>query len=171
MKKVLFVCTANVCRSPMAEAIFDALAEAKGFGYRAESAGVRALVDEPMVPRARAALEELGFRAEPHRARQVSNAMVEEADLTLAMAPWHVAELRRSFGASARGVRVLPEYLGGDPDERGIPDPYGGTMAAYRASARQLLCCVQLLVSRLEEETLPAVGSPNGSGPHRRTGS
>ena len=45
-KKVLFVCTANICRSPMAEAMFNALAEDKGLPFRAESAGVMALVDE-----------------------------------------------------------------------------------------------------------------------------
>ncbi len=62
-KKVLFVCRANICRSPMAEAIFNAVAEDRGLAYRAASAGVAALVDEDMAPNARAALEELGIYA------------------------------------------------------------------------------------------------------------
>ena len=64
-KKVLFVCTANVCRSPMAEAIFNALAEERGLLWRAESAGVAALVDEDITPNARAALEVVTLREAP----------------------------------------------------------------------------------------------------------
>ena len=68
-RQILFVCTANVCRSPMAEAIFNALAEERGLAWRAESAGVAALVDEDITPNARAALDEVGIYANEHRAR------------------------------------------------------------------------------------------------------
>ena len=60
MKKVLFVCTANVCRSPMAQAIFNALAEDSGLPFRAESAGTAALEGALMAPNAVAVLEEAG---------------------------------------------------------------------------------------------------------------
>ncbi len=150
MEKVLFVCTANICRSPMAEALFNALAEDKGLGARAQSAGVAALRGEPIAPNARAALEEVGVYPEKHSARQVDAEMLEEADLVLAMSPRHVAELRRVFGDSFR-ARTLPEYAGGASSsaEEGIPEPYGSTMPAYRASVRQLLGYVDLLVNRL----------------------
>ncbi len=94
MKKVLFICTANICRSPMAEAIFNALAEDRGLDFRAESAGVAALKGKPIAPNASAALEEIGVYAGGHSARQVSAEMLEEADLVLTMTPRHVAELR-----------------------------------------------------------------------------
>lgn len=149
MKKVLFVCRANVCRSPMAEAMFNALAEDRELGFRAISAGVRALVDEPITPNASAALEEVGIYAEGHRARQVSEKVLEEADLVLAMSLRQVAELRRVFGDSFE-VHILPKYVGGVSGEEGVPDPYGSTMTAHRASARQLLEYVNLLLDRLE---------------------
>src|SRR5215212_11146019 len=88
--QILFVCTANVCRSPMAEAIFNALAGERGLLWRAESAGVAALVDEDITPNARAALDEVGIYANEHRARQVEEEILEEADLVLAMGPPHV---------------------------------------------------------------------------------
>src|SRR5918911_3965055 len=78
MKTILFVCTANICRSPMAEAIFNALAEERGLAWRAQSAGVAALIDENIAPHARTALEEVGIYAETHHARQVSEEMLEE---------------------------------------------------------------------------------------------
>ena len=147
-KKVLFICTANICRSPMAEAMFNALAKDRGLDLRAESAGVAALKGEPMAPNANAALEELGIYAGEHSARQVNAKMLEEADLVLAMSPRHVAELRRSFGNSSR-ARTLPEYASGASGEESIPDPYGSTMVAYRASARQIFGYVALLLDRL----------------------
>ena len=152
LRKVLFVCRANVCRSPMAEAILNARAEDGGLAYRAASAGVAALVGEEMAPNSRAALEEVGIYAGGHRARQVGEAMLEEADLVLAMSWRQVEALRRRFRNPPSRVYTLPEYALGAPSEDGIPDPYGLTMTAFRASVRQLLECVDGLMERLERE-------------------
>ena len=151
-RQLLFVCTANVCRSPMAEAIFNALAEERGLAWRAKSAGVAALVGEDITPNARAALDEVGIYANEHRARQVNEAMLEEADLVLAMGPRHVAALRERFGGLSERVYALPQYALGAPPEEGIPDPYGQTMTAFRASVRQLLEYTEALVGRFERE-------------------
>jgi protein-tyrosine phosphatase len=151
--KMLFVCRANVCRSPMAEAIFNALAEDGDLPLRAASAGVAALAGEDMAPNSRAALEEVGIHpGGRHQARQVSEAMLREAGLVLAMSPRQVAALRQRFGALSNRVYTLPEYALGAPPQEGIPDPYGLTMTAFRASVRQLLECVEGLVERLERE-------------------
>ena len=151
MKKVIFVCTAGVCRSPMAAAIFDALAEDRGLSFRAESAGVAALEGNPMAPNALSALEEVGIYPQDQRARQVSGPMLEEANLVLAMSPRHVAALNERFGSLLDDkLHTLPEYSSGVPSEEGIPDPYGHTITAYRASVRQLLGCVERVVERLE---------------------
>jgi protein-tyrosine-phosphatase len=137
----------------MAEAIFNALAEDGDLTLRAASAGVAALAGEDMAPNSHTALEEVGiYPRGRHRARQVSEAMLREANLVLAMSPRQVTALRQRFGASPDRVYALPEYALGAPPEEGIPDPYGHTMTAFRASVRQLLHCVDGLIGRLERE-------------------
>lgn len=135
----------------MAEAIFNALAQDKGLGLEAESAGVAAVEGDPMDPNAAAALEEIGIYDEGHRARQVTREMVEAADLVLAMTPQHVAQLRQDFGTSF-DLYTLLEYASGASSEEGIPDPRGGPMTTYRASARQLLEHLDRLADRLADQ-------------------
>jgi protein-tyrosine-phosphatase len=149
VKRVLFVCTANVCRSPMAQAIFNALAKDRDLPFRAQSAGTASLEGEPMAPNAVAALEEVGIYPEAHSARQLSAKMLEEAELVLAMSPRHVATLRQLRENSLGQVHILPEYASGDTE--GIPDPYGHTMATYRSTLRQLYVYVERVVDRLGE--------------------
>ncbi|MGB3681961.1 MAG: hypothetical protein WA990_05690 [Rubrobacteraceae bacterium] len=149
MEKVLFVCTANICRSPTAEAIFNALAEDTGLSFRAESAGTAALAGKPMAPNAEAALIEAGIYPGNHHARQVNEAMLRGAGLVLAMTPRHVAKLRSLYGELARETYTLPGYATSIPNEEGIPDPYGHTMVAYRSSVRLLYEYIERVVNRL----------------------
>ncbi len=158
-KGLLFVCTANVCRSPMAEAIFNALAEDAALPYEATSAGVAALVNEPVAPRAKTVLAEMGLHAAGHHARQVDKEMLEGADLVLAMTPNHAFELRHLSADSAPKVSTLLGFAEDRPEE-GVPDPYGYSLTTYRASARQLFHCARLVVDRLGREQGGRIPTP-----------
>ena len=158
--KVLFVCTANVCRSPMAEAIFNALAEERRMPCRAESAGVRALVGEGISPRAGAALEEIGVFAQDHRARQADAQMLEEADLVLAMTQEHADFLRRLSPPASLEVHTLATFAAGTVIGGDVPDPYGRSMTAHRASVRQFLRYLDALIKRIRVGS--GIGVQNG---------
>lgn len=147
VNKVLFVCTANVCRSPMAASVFDAVAADRNLAFRAQSAGTAALEGRPMASNAVAALEEIGVHPGPHRARQVSVDMIDAAGLVLAMGPRHAAALCRLVNEPHK-IYVLPQYAQGVPGE--VPDPYGHTMFAFRSTLRQLYEYTERVLDQLE---------------------
>ncbi len=151
MEKVLFVCTANICRSPMAAGLFDALVEDRGLTFQAQSAGTAALVGKPAAPYTHQVANELELDFDGHRARQVDETMIRDADLVLTMTPQHRDTLRRNFEDSKEKIYTLPEYSAGDP-LGGIADPYGHSIGTYRASAQEILHYVELVVERLERE-------------------
>ena len=86
MSTILLVCTGNICRSPIAEGFLQQLLDDRGIdGVAVESAGVSGLSGYPADPEAVRAAAEQGVDISRHRARRVRPAMVETADLVLAM--------------------------------------------------------------------------------------
>lgn len=135
----------------MAKTIFDALVEDRNLGFESASAGVAALESSPIDPKASAALNEIGFHPKAHRARQVSQSMLEDANLVLVMGQRHIDELGRLFDNLSREIHVLSEYATGMPGLGGVPDPHGHAMFAYRASARQIYEYTERVLNRLEQ--------------------
>lgn len=136
----------------MAEAIFNAMASEKGSPYVARSAGVAALEGKAISFQACEVLREIGIPCHGRPARQVSEAMLEDADLVLAMTPEHAATLRRLSQSSSAKVNTLLGYTNGGADLEGIPDPHGQSKAAHRASVRQLFHHMDRVFLRLREE-------------------
>src|SRR5215218_801822 len=116
----------------MAAVMFNALAEDGALPFQAESAGTAALEGKPMAENSVAALEEAGIYPQPHRARQVNEAMIEEAELVLAMTPQHAATLRRLGREPPRGIHTLPEYATG---------AVGGDLSPRQAQGRGQVRC------------------------------
>ena len=136
-KLLVFVCTGNTCRSPMAEAL------ARGFlpdGWEATSAGLHASVGDPPTPEAVIAALEQDADISGHRVRSMTDALAFSATLLVGMTAAHAAELRRRFPFAADKVHILGEY--GPKPVRDISDPFGGTLADYRQCIRAIEACL-----------------------------
>lgn len=130
--KLLFVCTGNTCRSPMAETLAYALALEKGMILSVASAGLAAVEGQGASEGAMAAMAARGLSLSGHRARRFVPDMANDA-LVLAMTKPHAARIKAL--APWADVRTLGEWAGMDVE---VSDPFGGSLARYAACAEQL---------------------------------
>lgn len=133
MTRILFVCTGNICRSPMAEALMRHKLDLLQVGadYEIDSAGTGSWhVGENADPRTLAILSQLGIR-HPSRARQVRVSDFDDFDHIFAMDESHQRDLLRFAGDQAHKVSL---FLSHDPlaELREVPDPYYGSALDYR---------------------------------------
>lgn len=136
-KKVLFVCTGNTCRSPMAEVIFKALSKKQGLELKAGSAGVFAQ-KEPMNPNAILALKELGYTPPKTRhSKRLTPAMLKNADIVFTM----TSEQKTFLLPYAKKVYSMKDILGFD-----VSDPYGKDLEEYIRTAKDLETAVKKII-------------------------
>ncbi len=163
--RLLTLCTGNAARSVMAGAMLEA-----GGITSVVTAGTHVIEHQPISIRTRAALAAVGLDASGHRAHQLTDVDIDDADLILAMASEHVRYVRRRHPAGAAKVATvawLVEHLppgpvpladrvaalgleSVDPDEQGdVDDPAGGEEPDYIHCAERLAALMETLIPRL----------------------
>lgn len=153
MKKVLFVCTGNTCRSSMAEGLFKKLLKERGKDGQiaVESCGIAAVDGMPASCNAIKAMKEEGIDISSHRARLITRELLK-ADLILTMTKAHKDFILNKFPETKGRVFVLEEFAGGRSDEESdIADPFGKDEETYRKVAREIKGKLQKVLERLEK--------------------
>ena len=130
MPSILFVCTANICRSPLALALFKQkiLNEPDASQWKLDSAGTWAPEGEPASGKSQFLLGQKGINIQDHRSKIVNIEMLSSFNLILTMERGHKEALQNEFPAIKSKVFMLSEMIGLHYD---IQDPYNGTLDDY----------------------------------------
>jgi glycine hydroxymethyltransferase len=131
LKRVLFVCTGNTCRSPMAEALFRALVAGRD-DYEVTSAGLSASEGDFASHHTAELMREMGHDLSKHRSRSVTRELLETVTHVFAMGGHHLHALEMMFPEASDKAYLVSEF---SPDDalRGqdVSDPFGGSRADY----------------------------------------
>jgi protein-tyrosine-phosphatase len=129
MAHILFLCTGNTCRSPMAKCLMEDMTKRLALPITCDSAGLIAFPGAPASPGAQRAMASRGLSLRGHRAKRISAALAKKADVVLCMTEAH----RNEF------IHRFPEYAGkAHVFIRPVPDPFGGSDSLYVQTADQL---------------------------------
>ena len=165
MPSVIFVCTANICRSPVAEALFRHWLRQRpeAVEWQVSSAGTWAQTGAPASTYAREVLSELGLDVSQHRSRRIERDMAEAAGLVVCMTRSQREALQTEFPDLADRIQLLSAMAGPAYD---IADPYGGPRQGYVdmvAEVKQLVeaggARLMALASRQSTASAPSAGT------------
>ena len=135
--KILFVCSGNTCRSPLAEAITRRLVVQSGrMDIEVSSAGTQAWDGSPASDGSLLVGLERGYDLSGHRSRQLTENIVASSDLVLVMAPSHLARVRELDPRA--DAHLLSGFATGAGDGHTVQDLFGGDLQAYRETADDL---------------------------------
>jgi protein-tyrosine phosphatase len=156
---IVFVCTGNTCRSPLAEALCKklladrlgcAVAELRGRGFLVFSAGLAAMMGGSAAEEAVAVADAHGVDLRGHRSRPLTPDLVAQADYLVVMTQGHLQALAAQF----RRLRPQARLLSGTGED--VPDPIGGEQEVYQECAQQIWRHLEELVADLPAESFSA---------------
>lgn len=146
-KLLLFVCTGNTCRSPLAQVIAQSLlAEAGLTNWQVASAGLAAFRGMSASRHALTAAQVLQLDLSAHQSQPLTAALAAQADLILVMTEAHKDSILQQLPQLREKVYTIREFSGSSGD---VQDPFGGTAADYLETAQELKALLQPIVQKL----------------------
>jgi protein-tyrosine-phosphatase len=144
---VLFVCTGNTCRSPMAEYYFNYKAREAGLDYQAVSRGLYAESGSQITANAKKVLLNNNIISNIgeilHESAQIDEKIISEADYIYGITENHAVILQQDYPDYAGKIFAMPEYIG---------DPYGRSLEVYEECFEKIKRCVDIILKELQNE-------------------
>lgn len=147
MKKIIFVCTGNTCRSPMAEIIAKDIFNRRKININVISRGIAVYFPSEASENSIKALEKYNLDLSKHTAKQIEQSDIVSSNLILTMTNQHKAFVKKMAGDSVN-VFTLKEYIKVGNDD--ISDPYGGDISDYQKCADELYSYIEMLADLLQ---------------------
>lgn len=144
---ILFVCTGNTCRSPMAEAVFNHLCSAKNSEHQAFSRGLNVIIPQPVSSKSVEALKNKNIELKKTFSQQLTNEDVKNADLILTMTSGHKMTLKSVFPGYKDKIYTLNEKAYSKDSD--IADPFGGEQEVYNECCEEITGAVEKLLCTL----------------------
>ena len=151
--EIVFVCTANTCRSPMAAGLFKHALEAQPEplkSLKVSSAGVSVFERQPANPNSVRAMSKVGVDIEDHRSQPLSPSMAESALAFFGMTESHLALLSLQIEPAPPNAFLMREFLGQGASVA-IPDPFGMDLSAYEACRDSMVEAIPSLIKVVEQ--------------------
>jgi protein-tyrosine-phosphatase len=149
MANILVVCTANICRSPVAEALLkDRLHDRGHDDWRVSSAGTWARIKRGASHNSQVVAAQYGFDISNHLARMVEESLLGEADLVLCMEEGHVEALKIEFPDEAYKIYPITAMAG---PTYSVEDPFGSSLLDYQRMAAELASIIDRGLDRIIE--------------------
>ncbi len=144
--KIMFICTGNICRSAMAHAMLQKMAEENKKNIEAYSCGIYAQNGDIPTDEAISVMKNYNVDLTKHRATNIKNSNIEEMDVILCATETHKNMVVNIYPNLVKKIFTIKEYAGYNREDLSIEDPWGYGLNVYKNCAKEINECLEKII-------------------------